>query len=128
MLLKKNFRHFANPTPFTYAEYKGRDEQFSNAFKAEQMFAMAQEHFEAARNLFDKQPQHVSIDCHTNIDNDDKAHFMSANEKSSAAKVAKNNYVVMKILSSRGLKNLKVNRKRSEQTNMFFILWIQSAI
>ena len=102
------FRHFTNPPLFDYHHYKERDDHFLKSFTSKQMFSMAQEHFEAARSLFDKH-QHVYllfVRCCIEI-YIPTSFFVFVFSKSSA-KIAKNNFVFMKLLSS-GLKKLEVN-------------------
>lgn len=74
------FQLFQMPPLFEYHQFKEKDEDVVNNFSVSKIYTIAQEHFEAARSIFDKFPDYQA-----------------------SSKIAKVNFVVMRLLSS-GLK------------------------
>lgn len=82
------FQFFSMPPVCLYYQFKEKDEQFIHSFTPEKIYSFAQDHFEQARAIYEKYPD--------------------AQHASACAKVAKNNFVVMRLLSS-GLKKTTVS-------------------
>ena len=55
------FQFFNTPPLFMYHHFKGKDEEFVSSFSVSKMYTMAQEHFEAARTIFDKFAEFQSV-------------------------------------------------------------------
>ena len=83
------FQLFSMPPVCLYYQFKEKDEQFIHSFTPEKIYSFAQDHFEQARAIYEKYPE--------------------AQHASACAKVAKNNFVVMRLLSS-GLKKTTVRK------------------
>lgn len=79
------FQFFSTPPVCLYNQYKDKDEYFIKSFDVAKLYSFAQEHFDKARVIYDKYP-----------------------ERQVSSKIAKNNFVVMRLVSS-GLKKVQVN-------------------
>lgn len=77
------FQCFNTPTICMYHQYKEKDDQFVNSFELNKIYSFAQEHFDLARQIYEK----YSSEC----------------PLASQIKISKTNFVVMRLLSS-GLK------------------------
>jgi hypothetical protein len=77
------FQSFNTPPLYTYYDFKQKDDDLLAKFKSNKLYANSQEHFETARLTFDKYSE-----CQT------------------LSKIAKINFVVMRLLSS-GLKQVQ---------------------
>lgn len=80
------FHSFNTPAICLYHQYREKDDHFINSYPVEKIYSFAQDHFDLARSAYEK---------HSDVP-------MS----SVCSKIAKNNFVVMRLLSS-GLKKVE---------------------
>jgi hypothetical protein len=55
------FQFFNTPPIFLFHHFKEKDDEFVNNFTPSKMYSMAQEHFEAARTIFDKYSEYQTV-------------------------------------------------------------------
>ena len=51
------FQCFTTPSICLYHQYKEKDEQFIKSFSVDKLYSYAQEHFDLARNTYEKYPE-----------------------------------------------------------------------
>lgn len=87
------FQCFSTPTVCSYYQYKEKDEQFINSFTLNKIYSFAQEHFDLARQAYEKCEYTLGPLC---------------------SKISKTNFVVMRLLSSGLKKTEKIELDNSE--------------
>lgn len=55
------FANFNTPPLCNYFQFKEKDEQFVQSFAPIKLYTFAQEHFDMARNIFDKHPEYQAV-------------------------------------------------------------------
>lgn len=89
------FQCFNTPTICMYYQYKEKDDHFINTFSLNKIYSFAQEHFDLAKQIYDKYSNDSTL-------------------ITSCSRISKTNFVVMRLLSS-GLKNAeKLDLNNSE--------------